>query len=211
MSLQAYYDSLPPDQQALQFGLAGVDPLGHAFPRKRVVHAGLHGQLIAPAESQQIWQDIMSRPPTGRDVQTAYIHIPFCKTKCLYCGFFQNGTQQETEDEYIRCLVDELELAADSPRLRDGLIHAVFIGGGTPTSLSPANADLLLKTIRRCLPLANDYEMTLEGRVHDVVPEKMDIWFANGVNRVSLASSPLIRRSVAPSAASTTKIRCCSA
>ena len=60
MSLQAYYDSLPPDQQALQFGLAGVDPLGHAFPRKRVVHAGLHGQLIAPAESQQIWQDIMS-------------------------------------------------------------------------------------------------------------------------------------------------------
>ena len=186
MSLQAYYDSLPPDQQALQFGLAGVDPLGHAFPRKRVVHAGLHGQLIAPAESQQIWQDIMSRPPTGRDVQTAYIHIPFCKTKCLYCGFFQNGTQQETEDEYIRCLVDELELAADSPRLRDGLIHAVFIGGGTPTSLSPANADLLLKTIRRCLPLANDYEMTLEGRVHDVVPEKMDIWFANGVNRVSL-------------------------
>lgn len=44
MSLQAYYDSLPPEEQALQFGLAGGDPLGHAFPRKRVVHAGLSGK-----------------------------------------------------------------------------------------------------------------------------------------------------------------------
>ena len=144
----------------------------------------------------------MSRPPVGREIQTVYIHIPFCKTKCLYCGFFQNGTKQEAEDEYIRCLVDELEQAADSPRLRDGLIHAVFIGGGTPTSLSPANADKLLRTIRRCLPLANDYELTLEGRIHDVVPEKMDIWFENGVNRVSLGVQSFdtaVRRSVAAS------------
>ena len=199
MSLQAYYDSLSPEEQALQFGLSGGDPLGHAFPRKRVVHAGLSGKIIAPAESQQIWQDVMSRRPAGREIQTAYIHIPFCKTKCLYCGFFQNGTEQEAEDEYVRCLVDELEQSADSPRLRDGLIHAVFIGGGTPTSLSPANADLLLKTIRRCLPLANDYELTLEGRIHDVVPEKMDIWFENGVNRVSLGVQSFdtaVRRSV---------------
>ena len=187
MSLQDYYKSLTPDQQALQFGQSGSgDALGHAFPRKRVVHAGLGGELVAPAASQEIWQDLMSRPPKGREVQTAYIHIPFCKTKCLYCGFFQNGTNQEAEDEYIRCLVAELEAAAESPRLRDGLIHAVFIGGGTPTSLSPANAEKLLQAIRRCLPLANDYELTLEGRIHDVVPEKMDVWFKNGVNRVSL-------------------------
>ena len=67
MSLQAYYDSLSPEEQALQFGLSGGDPLGHAFPRKRVVHAGLSGKIIAPAESQQIWQDVMelaNRPGT---------------------------------------------------------------------------------------------------------------------------------------------------
>ena len=57
----------------------------------------------------------------------------------------------------------------------------------------------MLRTIRRCLPLANDYELTLEGRIHDVVPEKMDIWFENGVNRVSLGVQSFdtaVRRSV---------------
>ena len=43
-----------------------------------------------------------------------------------------------------------------------------------------------LKAIRKYLPLANDYELTLEGRIHDVIPEKTDIWMSNGVNRISL-------------------------
>ena len=77
-------------------------------------------------------------------------------------------------------------MGADSPRLSSAPIQAVFIGGGTPTSLSPENAGRLLSTIQRCLPLANDYELTFEGRVHDLVPEKMDVWFRNGVNRMSL-------------------------
>lgn len=89
MSLQAYYDSLPPDQQALQFGLAGVDPLGHAFPRKRVVHAGLHGQLIAPAESQQIWQDIMSRPLQGATFKRLISTFLFAKQNACTAAFFK--------------------------------------------------------------------------------------------------------------------------
>ena len=128
----------------------------------------------------------MSRPPTGEPTQTAYIHIPFCKTKCLYCAFFQNGTDQLVEDAYVDRLVQDMERESASPRLKDGHIHSVFIGGGTPTSLSPANAKRLLATIRTCLPLANDYELTLEGRIHDLVPEKMDVWMAGGVNRMSL-------------------------
>ena len=120
------------------------------------------------------------------EMQCAYIHIPFCKTKCTYCGFFQNGTSQNVEDQYIDGLVSELKLASERPRLKDGLIHAVFIGGGTPTSLSPANSERLLKAIKEYLPLANDYELTLEGRIHDLIPENLDVWMANGVNRMSI-------------------------
>lgn len=186
MSLQELYESLSPEQKIFQFGAETDDPLGKSFPRKRVVHAGLQGSIVPPDESQKIWNNLMSASPAKKEMQTAYIHIPFCKTKCLYCGFFQNGTNQEVEDQYIDCLVQELEASADKPRLKDSVIHAVFIGGGTPTSLSAANAERLLQAIRRCLPLANDYELTLEGRVHDLIPEKMDVWMANGVNRMSL-------------------------
>lgn len=199
MTLQQLYEQAPPQQRALQFGVDGGDALTGAFPQKLVVHAGLQGSLVSPEESQKIWQDLMGQAPTGKEVQTAYIHIPFCKTKCLYCGFFQNGMDQSVEDEYIRCLVRELRQAAKARRLRDSLIHAVFIGGGTPTSLSADNAARLLGAVRDCLPLANDYELTLEGRVHDLEPEKIDTWLAYGVNRISLGVQSFdtkVRRSV---------------
>lgn len=186
MSLEALYNSLTEEEKTLQFGIETEEPLSKAFPRKRMVHAGLNGKVIGPKDAQQIWEDIMAVSPPSRKIQMGYIHIPFCKTKCLYCGFFQNGTDQTVEDRYMDCLIDEIESSSELPRLRDGLIHAVFIGGGTPTSLSPQNAERLLKTIQKCLPLANDYELTLEGRIHDLVPEKMDVWMANGVNRMSL-------------------------
>lgn len=48
------------------------------------------------------------------------------------------------------------------------------------------NIRRLLRAIRKTLPLANDYELTLEGRVHDLVEEKMDVWMEEGVNRISL-------------------------
>ena len=64
----------------------------------------------------------MNGTPKKGEMQCAYIHIPFCKTKCTYCGFFQNGTSQSVEDQYIDGLVSELKLASERPRLKDGLI-----------------------------------------------------------------------------------------
>ena len=186
MSLASFFESIPEKQRNLQLGLACDNPMSGAFPHKRVVHAGLNGTLISPKESQSVWDTVMRGTPKRGQMQCAYIHIPFCKTKCTYCGFFQNGTSQSIEDNYIDGLIRELKLASESPRLKDGLIHAVFIGGGTPTSLSPANSERLLKAIKEYLPLANDYELTLEGRIHDLIPENLEVWMNNGVNRMSI-------------------------
>ena len=186
MSLASFFESIPEKQRNLQLGLACDNPMSGAFPHKRVVHAGLNGTLISPKESQSVWDTVMRGAPKRGQMQCAYIHIPFCKTKCTYCGFFQNGTSQSIEDNYIDGLIGELKLASESPRLKDGLIHAVFIGGGTPTSLSPANSKRLLKAIKEYLPLANDYELTLEGRIHDLIPENLEVWMNNGVNRMSI-------------------------
>lgn len=186
MSLASFFESIPEKQRNLQLGLKCDNPMSGAFPHKRVVHAGLNGTLISPKESQAVWDTVMRGTPKKGQMQCAYIHIPFCKTKCTYCGFFQNGTSQNIEDQYIDGLIGELKLASESPRLKEGLIHAVFIGGGTPTSLSPANSERLLKAIKEYLPLANDYELTLEGRIHDLIPENLEVWMSNGVNRMSI-------------------------
>lgn len=186
MKLKQLFQTLSPEERALQLGIACENPLTGAFPQKRVVHAGMQGTMLSPGQGHARWREFMLQSPEERTERAAYIHIPFCQTKCLYCNFFQNASEQNAEDYYVDCLIREMERDAKLPQLKDGLIQAVFIGGGTPTSLSPANAKRLLQAIRRCLPLANDYELTLEGRAKDLLPEKMDIWMENGVNRVSI-------------------------
>lgn len=90
-TLAALYEKMTSEQREFQFGRIGADPLTEAFPRKRVVHAGIDGTPVSPAEAQHIWQRLMEKEPVGNPTQTAYIHIPFCKTKCLYCAFFRTG------------------------------------------------------------------------------------------------------------------------
>lgn len=186
MKPEELFAKMSPEERLMQLGRATDNPLMEAFDAKRVVHAGLNGRPLSPEEAQQTWQKVMATEPVKGQLQSAYIHIPFCQTKCLYCGFFQNAANQSAEDRYIDLLIQDLESDATQRRLKDGLIQTVFIGGGTPTSLSATNAARLLQAIKKCLPLANDYELTLEGRINDVVPEKMEAWFANGVNRMSL-------------------------
>ena len=94
------------EQRELQFGRVANDPLTEAFPRKRVVHAGVRGEVVPPAEAQETWLRIMNTPAKKGEVQAAYIHIPFCKTKCLYCGFFQNAAHQSAEDDYVEALIE---------------------------------------------------------------------------------------------------------
>ncbi|WP_295196507.1 heme anaerobic degradation radical SAM methyltransferase ChuW/HutW [Veillonella sp.] len=186
MKLEELFASMSEEERIIQFGRHTNNPLVEAFDAKRVVHAGLNGRPLSPESAQSTWESVMAEEPVKGQLQSAYIHIPFCQTKCLYCGFFQNAANQSAEDRYVDLLIEEMERDADHPRLKNGLIQTVFIGGGTPTSLSAHNVSRLLKTIKKCLPLANDYELTLEGRINDVVPEKMEAWFANGVNRMSL-------------------------
>lgn len=185
-TLSDWFSTMDAAQKDLMLGRETADPLHDAFEGKRTVHAGNPGTPIMPDDAQNAWRTILHTVPEKREKQLAYIHIPFCQTKCLYCGFFQNQSEQAAEDQYVKLLIQELEAASGTPRMENSNIHAVFIGGGTPTSLSPANAKALLEAIHKYLPLTSDCELTLEGRIHDLVPEKMDVWMAGGVNRMSL-------------------------
>ena len=79
--LEDMFSGLSDEQRQLQFGTAEGDPLTEGFPRKRVVHAGLSGQMVPPEEAQAVWNRIMETPAVKGETQAAYIHIPFCKTR----------------------------------------------------------------------------------------------------------------------------------
>ena len=63
-----------------------------------------------------------------------YLHIPFCKKRCIYCDFFST-TQSEKKDNYVQALCNELKLRKDY--LGTEYIETIYLGGGTPSQLAP--------------------------------------------------------------------------
>ncbi len=161
-----------------------ADPLHAAFRAKAAVHAGPMGMPMIWALARAKLKSLSTQTPHGDAL--AYIHVPFCKTRCLYCMFYQNPYKDDLADRYTDLLVREMQLWADRPVQRDARIRALYLGGGTPSALSAGNLSRILKAARQYLPLAADCEITLEGRVHDMTAERLDAAAAGGVNRVSL-------------------------
>lgn len=166
------------------FAREGVDPLSHAFDGKIAVHPGVGGERVPTEEWENSLKALLETPRKGDSV--AYIHVPFCETHCLYCGFYQRAYSREESARYTDTLIRELQLWGGRAAQEEGPIHAVYLGGGTPTALEAVDLERLLKAVRTHLPLANDCEVTVEGRLHNFGPDKMEACFSGGANRFSL-------------------------
>ena len=73
-----------------------------------------------------------------------YIHIPFCKRRCIYCDFFST-TQSDQKSTYVRTLCEELRIRKDYLQEED--IETIYLGGGTPSQLSQKELELIFTTI----------------------------------------------------------------
>src|SRR5437870_13690090 len=91
--------------------------------------------------------------------RSAYIHIPFCAHHCCYCDFAIAVGQEHQIELYLDALAAELQTTLGSPRP----VQTIFVGGGTPTLLSPRQLERLLQTLQRWLPLEKDYEFSIEA------------------------------------------------
>lgn len=111
-----------------------------------------------------------------------YIHIPFCKQRCIYCDFYST-TSQEKENRYIEAVCTELELRKQS--LPDP-VHTIYIGGGTPSLLNPASVKQLKECMNRNYRVMPDLEFTVEANPDDISPEWLEAMSRTGVNRISM-------------------------
>ena len=175
----------------------GKDPLHAAFAAKAVIHSGPAGMPLMGEEAEKKLQSLWEEKRSGKAL--AYFHVPFCETRCLYCMFYQNPLKDDASHAFARRLIKEIELWSDKKAQTTGLIHAVYFGGGTPTALAPQDLKDVLKAVKTYLPLANDCEITLEGRIHHFEDEKMEAALEGGVNRFSLGAQTFntkVRQSV---------------
>jgi len=171
--------------QKYYFAKITKDPLHLAFNKKVTVHPFIKGLPLKPNEIQTTWQRLIQKTPSSFK-RSAYFHIPFCETHCLYCGFYRYPYHEIETKRYVAYLIKELKMAADMPFVSVAPIHAVYLGGGTPTALSAELLSQLLYAIKEYLPLANDCEWTVEGRFYHFDQEKINACLEAGVNRFSL-------------------------
>lgn len=115
-----------------------------------------------------------------------YVHYPWCVRKCPYCDFNSHAVRDEgiPEEAYVEALVADLEAAL--PQIWGRRINTVFIGGGTPSLLSPAGLDRLLTAVRTLTMLAPAAEITLEANPGTVEAARFKGFREAGVTRVSL-------------------------
>ncbi|MFC0474379.1 radical SAM family heme chaperone HemW [Robertmurraya beringensis] len=116
-------------------------------------------------------------------VKAAYIHIPFCEHICHYCDFNKVFLKGQPVDEYLDALEEEIRLTLEKHPAEP--LHSIFVGGGTPTSLSEKQLQQLLFSIKKYLPLEQGAEFTFEANPGDLSDEKFRVLFEGGVNRLS--------------------------
>jgi len=112
-----------------------------------------------------------------------YIHIPFCTNKCHYCDFTSYVLKGQPVDQYLDALEQEMQrTVAEWPPVE---IDTVFVGGGTPTVLTPPQMERFLKAVRTYFPLAPNVEFTMEANPGTTDIDKLTAMKEGGVNRIS--------------------------
>ena len=114
-----------------------------------------------------------------------YIHIPFCKDKCYYCDFVSFKNMEQKQDEYIDCVIKEIESKNWNVINNNYQVTTIYIGGGTPSYIDANNITKILKCLKNSANIINP-EITIEVNPGTVNEEKLLKYKNAGINRISI-------------------------
>ena len=112
-----------------------------------------------------------------------YLHIPFCKTRCIYCDFYST-TRSELKTHYVHTLCRELEMRKEY--LKGEPVETIYFGGGTPSQLEEADFKHIFETIRENYGMEHCREITLEANPDDLSQEYLKMLSSLPFNRISM-------------------------
>ena len=113
-----------------------------------------------------------------------YIHIPFCKSKCLYCDFNSYANKDSCIDRYIKSVKREIERYAQENK--NVLVKTIYIGGGTPSYIKEKYIKELIETIKKNFEIFSNAEITIEVNPGTVNRRKLECYYKAGINRLSI-------------------------
>ena len=117
-----------------------------------------------------------------------YVHVPYCRHVCPYCDFNVYAAAEPPERPYVEAVAAELRAWAARAQWRGRRAKTVYLGGGTPSLLSPGAIATVLEAVARAFGIADGAEVTLEANPGTVTRERLAGYRAAGVNRLSLGA-----------------------
>ena len=127
-----------------------------------------------------------SNPAHSKEPLSLYIHIPFCFHKCHYCDFYSIVDRKDRQEAFVERMIDELD--AQSQATKHPALNTAFIGGGTPTLLTPALLNRLLNAIQDRFSITDQTEWTIESNPETLSDEICGVLAGSGVNRISMGA-----------------------
>ena len=124
-----------------------------------------------------------------------YIGIPFCPTRCAYCSFVSRTVGKRTEllEPYLQALLQEIRLTGELVANSGCRVRTIYMGGGTPTTLSATQIALLMDTVKESFNLSHLLEYTVEGGRPDTLNlEKLRIIRQHGADRMSINPQTMV-------------------
>lgn len=116
-----------------------------------------------------------------------YIHTPFCRSRCIYCGFYST-TRMELRQSYVEAVCKEMQLRKTDISEEGEPVETIYLGGGTPSLLSVAQLHQLFSTLYQTFPITAHAEVTMECNPEDVTDELATALPGLGINRVSMGA-----------------------
>lgn len=132
-------------------------------------------------------EDIINQLPSN--TFSLYISIPFCPTRCSYCSFVSQSIEscENLIPEYINNLCEEITYTSEIVKRLGLALNTVYFGGGTPTTLSASQLELIMDTIEQCFDISEVMEYTVEaGRPDTITEEKLLTLKKKGCTRLSV-------------------------
>ncbi|WEG14919.1 radical SAM family heme chaperone HemW [Pullulanibacillus sp. KACC 23026] len=117
-------------------------------------------------------------------MKAAYLHIPFCDHICYYCDFNKYLIKNQPVDDYLKAMDKEIRTMMTSHNRLD--LQTLFVGGGTPTALTPDQLSFFLKIVKQALWHEGIQEYTFEANPENMTEEKLSRMYEEGVNRLSI-------------------------
>ena len=124
-----------------------------------------------------------------------YVGIPFCPTRCAYCSFVSRTVGKKTEllEPYLQALLKEMAVTGKLLERSGKHVRTIYIGGGTPTTLSTQQMKTLMAAIRDSFDLSRCIEFTVEGGRPDTLSEeKLRVIRTNGADRMSINPQTMV-------------------